>query len=198
MDLNTYARTIIGDPTFQTKTHLVVPQGLLFPLQQLREVSENEIREWGAPILWQGNALGLQVGNGFRGGREGVNWDPNFHVGIPNRIGSFHSHPYRKKLSPKAAVGFSIGDVVFYAETYPANYGVGINFVTSGNKLFLAVYRQSTRLHIDDNEKHGLETDENEAEAYLAVRLGPQWQTLKANAEILRDEAELEMRRDDS
>lgn len=192
MELNNYVRAIIEDPTYQTKHHLTVPHQLIQFMTVIRESSENEVREWRALVLWEELNHRLVMRDPARGARTYVDWPEDLTARYPNYIGTFHTHPYRKKLSADVAVGFSIGDFVFYAEQYPPNYPVGVNMVVSGDKLFVAIFREVTRKVIGDDEKHEMETDENEAEAHARAIVGNAFNTQLMQLEEDRQNAEQE------
>lgn len=191
MQLSKYVAKIIADQKYPTESSLTIDGTLLYDFQRIRDYSEQEILECGAALHWVppvGTMSGrLSMGATIIGERTSVLWNPG-EMMDPAYIGTFHTHPYKKKLATEAAVGFSIGDFVFYAENHPMGRP-GVHVVVSGHRLFLLIYRHITRRTISDAEKHAFETDENESEQYFQQVTGmnpTQYQNAYMDMEIDR------------
>lgn len=197
MKLSKYVRAIIGDPSFATRDRLTIDHHLIGDLTRLRKLSEAEIREWGAMLYWSSHLEQIQLAGTIRGKRTYVDWDPGGFV-APTCVGTVHTHPYEKKLGRGTAVGFSIGDFVFYGENVPEHYPCAVHLVLSSKMVFVAVYRDRTRRAIGDTEKHNLETDETEAETHALTFLGPQGRRLHDEAIMNAQIADQEGRIDES
>jgi len=170
MLLDDYVTAILNAPRTRTRSKITVGPALRTSLRMLREISEEQIREWGMPVKRNPHTLDLRGGHPWQGQRTGVDW-PEHVIYDPARIGTIHTHPYAKKLDPNAKIGFSIGDFTMYGATHPAGSPVAVHFVVCCHTVFLAIYRDVTQLEMADDGWQALETDENESDALVLRQL---------------------------
>lgn len=185
MKLDAYITQVLAEPAATTRSQLTPSTGLHSLLHNIGAISETEIREWAAPLYRSPHNGRLNSNGRWRGGRTGVNW-PEGIATHPGLIGTVHTHPYAKKLHDDAKVGFSIGDLSFYAMIHD-NAPIKVHFVVCCRTVFLAVYRQRTITQLADNQWTALETDENRSEAHLLRHLDPdpmRASNIKANLEL--------------
>lgn len=169
MLLSEYIYYVMHNDTYRTKSQLQLDLNLAGSISALRDISEQGIREWGMMLHWADRSGNFRTGQPFEGSRTAVGWNPQA-LQSSTYIGTVHSHPYEKKLGK--AVGFSMGDFVFFGENAPQFFPIGVNFVVSCDTLYLAVYRACTRRLISTELKMNLDTDEDESEDYLIRKLG--------------------------
>jgi len=171
MQLDAYFREVTQNPTATTRSNISLSGRLTTVLTQLGSISEAQIREWAVGIRFNGFANRLAMTHPWKGERTGVDWPPNL-VMDPGLVGTAHTHPYAKKLSRTAKVGFSMGDLSFYAQMQQGA-PIKTHFVVCCQTVFLAVYRDVTRTQLADDDWQALGTDENECDDLLLRTLHP-------------------------
>lgn len=191
MKIDDYFQQVTADPEATTRSQLT-PSPLLHSLfANIGAVSEAQIREWAAPIYCTRFDRRLRANRRWKGQRTGVDW-PEGIVMDPALVGTVHTHPYAKKLSEQAKVGFSIGDLKFYAQMQQ-NAPIKMHFVVCCRTVFLAVFRRKTVTFLARDGWDALETDENESDDYLLRHLDPdprRAKQIKLARELDRDVAD--------
>lgn len=77
-----------------------------------REMTEAEGIEYGRNLFLEGDQI--VSGVTIRGTQQDVTLDVEKASADPDYIGDFHVHPYRRKMSDTASIGFSTGDIDSY------------------------------------------------------------------------------------
>jgi hypothetical protein len=168
MLLSDYVMAVMDNPQHATKAMIQVDPNLIARLREIRDRSEREILEHGMMIHWLPKSRRFLTSPTVEGQRTGVSWDQHVaSFGAADYIGTIHTHPYLLKLGADAEIGFSFADFVFYGEMFPRVMPLGVNFVISNTRLFLAVFREATQKVIDNTTFRDLNTDEIDADNYL-------------------------------
>ncbi len=152
MLLSYYVSRILDDTlTFPSRRlpekSLQVDTDFLTSLVKLRDISEKDVLEYGAPVLCRsGHENPLYLGPTIQGGKKDVYWPETLNSDT-SYIGTFHTHPYQKRYKREdVGIGFSNGDLGFYGQAHvrPNKHPVCLHFLFSGIYLYLIVYWKDT------------------------------------------------------
>lgn len=171
MLLDEFVAQVIEEPTATTRSKITLSNALTASLYHLGNTSEAQVRQWAMPLKLNPRTGQLVTGGPWRGARAAVDW-PERVVFDPELIGTAHTHPYAKRLSPDAQVGFSIGDLSFYTRVHEGR-PITVHFVACSRTLFLAIYRHVTRTTLTHREWQDMETDERACARLVKASIGP-------------------------
>jgi hypothetical protein len=147
MNLNAYLRALIANSnSLYTPGELKVSSQLCQVFTNLLTTSDQQVREYGRSLYWQGAAgaekLVVSAAN-FIGGANGsaVDLQTQNERQRADYIGGFHTHPYALKYGQGIGVGPSNADWLEWWLRPPTGRTVAAHFVASGGELFLIIFR---------------------------------------------------------
>jgi hypothetical protein len=140
MDLDDYVRDFGSNPFMTSPQSVNIRSTLARVLYLVRETAETEGVEYGR-TLWYENGQ-IASGQTIRGEQTSVSLDTDVQATFDEYIGDFHVHPYRRKMSDTASIGFSTGDIETYLKTKRASNQVSalrLYIVVAGPKVWLII-----------------------------------------------------------
>jgi hypothetical protein len=151
MTIDEYIAAILKDAKTKSPTDLVLTGSLLLQTNYAKIISEGDVVEIGNRLYFRENKL-LPGSKWTRGERQHVDFLKKNTAEKPDFIGTFHTHPYAKRMGPKTSVGFSASDIGAFAENFPKQFPVMVNLVYSNQHIFLAFFRANTKVNLKELE----------------------------------------------
>lgn len=138
MDLDDYVRDFGNNPLMSPPQTLNIRAPLAQVLYGVRELAETEGVEYGRTLWFDDGAI--TSGVTIRGNQESVTQNPE-DTTFDEYIGDFHVHPYRRKMSDTASIGFSTGDISVYLKSKPTQGQnmLRLYMVVAGPKVWLII-----------------------------------------------------------
>jgi hypothetical protein len=143
MYVDKYATAIRNNPLMPEPHMLQISGTLGAGFIQIRNEAEEEGIEYGCNLYLIRDTV--EVGRVRKGEQTSVDLGTTRQSKNELYVGDFHVHPYRRKMSSKATVGFSTGDIDSYLTTKTRRSYVRFHFVFAGTELWLIVMYRWTK-----------------------------------------------------
>jgi hypothetical protein len=131
----------------QINDKIILPENVKQMISDCRYISETEGIEHGFNLYYKAGEI--YPGNMIKGQKTLIAMDENTGRTKELRgaawVGSCHAHPYLWKLSKRAAIGPSSGDVEDFSRNYSKlNLRRGVHFVIANWRLYMLVYKSNS------------------------------------------------------
>ena len=136
MFVEQYLERFSSNPLMPEPAALDIGGALARTMMTIRDSAEAQGIELGCNIYFLAGSF--DIGMPRTGDQTAVNLDTQHQSRNDSFVGDFHVHPYARKMSPTASVGFSTGDTDSYLTTN-SKHMLRFHFVAAGPKLWLIV-----------------------------------------------------------
>ncbi|MDR0279457.1 MAG: hypothetical protein LBJ37_16385 [Paucimonas sp.] len=145
MDINKFVELELKESKKLVPAYLTLPGYLHEAIKTTKTESETAVLEMGNCLSWNSILGQLALDTPTVTGKfDALDLKLPDSSGQLGFIGTYHNHPYEKRYGPNYALGPSSGDWLGWSRYFPVHYGISVNIVTSGKRVFVALLLEKT------------------------------------------------------